>query len=195
MRALDAAAQADLDEVVSRDVEAVRAALAGLSPAEPVFATCLHYSPDSAELLDVAVVYVGVEGDRQRVLAVAGGPVEVFTSVWNPMEYTGGELEPEPSLRDDAAFVAVEERLAAALHEAGVDEPGRLVLNEVARRLAESPAVSPVTGDYIAFVMDHYFDERLLENLRAAAPPAVAAQLREQGLLPDTIDELTESTR
>jgi hypothetical protein len=195
MRALDAAAQADLEEVVSRDVDAVRAILAGLSPAEPVFATCLHYEQDSAEVVDVAAVYVGVESDRQRVLAAAVGPVQVFTSVWNPMEYADGERLPQPNLRDDATFVAVEERLVAALHEAGIEEPGRLVLNEVARRLTESPAISPVTGDYLVFVMDYYFDERLLENLRAAASSVVAARLREQGLLPDSIDDLTESTR
>jgi hypothetical protein len=32
-------------------------------------------------------------------------------------------------------------------------------------------------------------------RLRAAAPPAVAARLRERGLLPDTLDELTEFAR
>jgi hypothetical protein len=193
MRALDAATQAHLEEVVSRDVDAVRAILAGLSPAEPVFATCLHYEQDSAEVVDVAAIYLGLESDRQRVLAAAARPVDVFCAVWNPMEYADGERWPEPSLRDDATFVAVEERLVAALHEAGVEEPGRLVLNEVARRLTESPAVSPVTGDYLVFVMRHDCDERLLENLRAAASPVVAARLREQGLLPDSIDDLTET--
>jgi hypothetical protein len=34
-------------------------------------------------------------------------------------EYADGERLPEPSLRDDAAFVAVEERVVAALREAG----------------------------------------------------------------------------
>jgi hypothetical protein len=192
MRALDMTARADFEEVVGRDVDAVRAALADLAPGEPAFATCLHYTPDSTELLDVAAVYVGVESDRQRLLAVPAGRLDTFCALWNPMEYADGERLPEPSLRDDAAFVAVEERLVAALCEAGVEEPGRLVLNEVARRLTETPAVRAVTGDYLAFVMNHSCDDGLLENLRAAASPAVAARLREQGLLPDTIDQLPD---
>jgi hypothetical protein len=89
-----------------------------------VFATCLHYEQDSAELVDVAAIYLGVESDRQRVLAAPAGRLEVFCAVWNPMEYADGERLPEPSLRDDAAFVAVEARLLAALHEAGSEEPG-----------------------------------------------------------------------
>jgi hypothetical protein len=193
MRELQPTARADFDEVVKRDVDAVRAALAGVTLAEPAFATCLHYSPDSADLLDPAAVYVGVESDRERALA-AGRALEAFCSVWNPMEYTGAEVSPEPSLRDDASFVALEERLVAALHHAGVDEPARFVLAQVARRLTESPAFEPVTEDHVTFVMDREFGDELLESLRGVAPPAVAARLRERGLLPDSVDDLTEAS-
>jgi hypothetical protein len=190
---LQAAAQADLEEVVKRDVDAVRAALAGVALLEPAFATCLHYSPDSADLLDPAAVYVGVESDRERALA-AGGALEALCSVWNPMEYTGAEVSPDPSLRDDASFVSLEERLVAALHHAGIDEPARCVLEEVARRLTESPAIQPVTEDHVAFVMDPDFSDELLESLHGVAPPAVAARLRERGLLPDSVDDLTKAS-
>ena len=193
MRALAPAARADLEDIVSRDLDSIRSALAGVVISEPVFAICLHYTPESAELLDPPAVYVGTDSDRRRALA-AGGPVEVFSAIWNPMEYTGAEVVPESSLREDAAFMALEERLVPALHLAGVDEPRRLVLNQVARRLSEAPVIEPVSDDYVAFVMDHGFHERLLENLRTAAPPAVAARLRQRGLLPDSIDELRQAT-
>jgi hypothetical protein len=192
MRELETAAKADLDEVVQRDVSAVREALAAVALTEPAFATCLHYSRDSPDLLDPAAVYVGVESDRERALGVDGA-LERFCSVWNPMEYTGAEVSPEPSLRDDESYVAREKRLVGALHEAGIDEPARCVLEEVARRLTESPAIQPVTQDHVAFVMDPDFGDDLVESLRGTAPPDVAARLRERGLLPESVDDLTDA--
>jgi hypothetical protein len=170
--------------VVERNVEAISAPLRKLQIEAPAYAACLW--PSQEDELNAYPVSVGLEPDRQRARRSLT-PSEAFRTVWNPNTYAIDGVDPEPDLRADPDFIAAEAQVGAALDEREILDPPRWILNRVARRLTESPALSPVTDDFVAFVLDHDFDDDLLESLRESATPAVAQALRAKQLLPRNV--------
>lgn len=175
---LPAAAQAAADAILARQVELSTRALAAARPASPVCAACLYLGqPDDTDF-SLPVIALVPEPWRRELLGRMP-PAAVFRRLFNPEEGPGPWVEPEPEPMEEAGAV-----LVAALDDAGVWDHHRWMLCRIARALTLAPAPEPRTPDYLAFVFDQTFDHALTENLRFAAPPAVAAQWEALGLLP-----------
>lgn len=142
-------------------------------------------------MLTADVVYVGLEADRAHGLA-GEREWDAFRRTWDTNEWAIGPLETE--IEETAALADASAVIVAYAEEVG-ELPNRLVLQQVARLLTETPPISPVTADFVAFLFEEGFGEELIASLTAAATPAVAATLRGKRLLPQNAEELDGAPR
>jgi hypothetical protein len=177
-QALPAEARAAADAILARQVELATRALAAAKPGSPACAACLYLGQPDETDFGLPTIGLVPESWRQELLERMT-PAAAFRLLFDPEAGPGEWVEPEVDPMHDAGAV-----LVTALDDAGVWDHHRWLLCRVARALTLAPAPDPRTPDYLAFVFDQTFDHALTENLRFAAPPAVAARWEALGLLP-----------
>jgi hypothetical protein len=177
-QALPAEARAAADAILARQVELATRALAAAEPGSPVCSACLYLGQPDETDFGLPTIALVPESWRQELLERMT-PAAAFRLLFNPEAGPGEWVEPEVDPMHDAGA-----ELVSALDDAGVWDHHRWLLCRVARALTLAQAPDPRTPDYLAFVFDQTFDHALTENLRFAAPPAVAARWEALGLLP-----------
>lgn len=174
--------------VINRNVDAVNQAFAGLTLPAPAYAACLWLSDDTEYELSSNAVSIALEPDRELASA-SGLDFYAFDTIWNPGEFAFDQVPVEvvrtPEYRK--AEAAIGGALAQSECQGVEIESERWLFIQVARRLTDCHALAPVTDDFLVFLWDGGFE---LDELRAAATPAVAERLRAKGLLPDAIQDV-----
>lgn len=184
-------AQDDLNRLVVLSSRAVQVALSAARPPDEVYAICLWFTETDDSFVPAAVV-LGRERDRRQALNLS--PVEAFFATWDANGFTGGDV-PVAISNDLAEFEQHAVRVREALIARDELEPGRWVLNRVARELSYEPKPFETTSDFVAYPLDGQLSDRLLESVRFAAPPAAVAELEAKGLLPRVVETLALITR
>lgn len=178
------AAPADVEPavrvLVERCRQCVAEALADVSPQAPAFALCLFPNQETRPLSPDNIA-LGLETDRRRERATRT-PFDAFIEVWNPTNYEYISLDefddPVGEREWDEASTTVLDWAQAA----GVGDPARWLLEEVAAVLTRTPPLDAVTDDFVCWVFAQGTD--LVESLRWIAPEDVQRMLAAQGLLP-----------
>jgi len=186
--------RADVADVVRFGVDAVRRALAGFEPAEPVYA--LSVSVGQIDLFQGSV-FLGLESTRETAMRGPDGPAR-FYAVWGIEEY-GAPDRGVAFPADGSVVLQAAERLDKGLLDAGVPDPSLWVQCRVARDLAQVDWPWPRTDDFVVYAFNGQWGNGFTNALRFSASPAALAILKEKGLLdPEAVDglfaQLTELT-
>lgn len=202
---LSAAARGAADEIVRRNLEAVRAVLASAELDEPACALCLCLPGDDvieAEerergveapcVLSVGMVTVLAPSGRERLVADFDlevgpwlGPDYPFSFDVDLRTAEFWALE-EQVAREEAALLGAPPPFERGTPRAHIDWtcwPWGWVLERVATALNERPPFETVSDDFVAFFQGSEFDPHPHDLVPLLASPEIVSSLRSRGLL------------
>jgi hypothetical protein len=169
----------ELERLVEWNIRLAKRTVANMTVPSPAYALGLW--PGDGGLADT-VVCIGFETRRKAMLS-SMDRLTAGAQVWNVSEFdVDAFLEPDPGTLPE--FASLERVLSARLRADGVADPTELVLNRVALALSNPPIVEPRTADFVTFVFNEDFGDRLRDNIEFAASKEALTELEAKGLLP-----------